>query len=339
MKKEFKKFPLLICLIVSAVLIVSSLFVIGFAGLKFDTTLVGGSQVEVVLPDEANSQEFANEARVVCKHAGLSLYHTAVQDKFTAGEENGEYYKRVMVLTIANQNLSEEKQLEFRTELAEKLGVNIKLISEFETVTNMVEAKNLWFVLLSIGIIVACLFIFACIRYDMFAAISLLVAYLHNIILYFALSGICRLPIGLSTIAAMTILSFVMSAILIHIFEEFRKASRLHIDDKLTISEKMINSEKKVIKPYILIAAVVLFVALVLQLSPVFMVRLISLGILISLIICIYTTILVAPGLYAYLFDLGKTISESKLSRNETKNKVIKKKVAKNKKAIVKSKK
>ena len=339
MKKEFKKYPLLICLIVSVVLIVSSLFVIGFAGLNFDTTLVGGSQVEVVLPEDANSQEVSNEARVVCKHTGLSLYHTAVQDKFTAGEQNGDYYTRVMVLTIANQNLSEEKQLEFRTELAENLGINIDLISEFETVTNMVEASNLWYVLLSIGVIVLCLFIFAWVRYDIFAAITFMIAYLHNIILYFALSGICRIPVGLASIAAITTLSFIMSAVLIHIFEEFRKTSRLHIDDKLTISEKMINAEKKVILPYALIAAVVLFIVLVLQLSPVFMVRLIALGILISLIICVYTTLLIAPAVYAYLFDLSKSVNEAKLSRNETKNKVIKKKVAQSKKATTKSKK
>ena len=334
MKCNFKKYPLLVCLIVSAVIIVASLFVTGFAGLKFDSTIVGGSQVEVVLPDDANTQDYANDARIICQQTGLSLYGVIVEDKYTAGAENGEYTKRVMILTFAEREVSEEKQLEYRKELAEKLGfADIQNISEFRQVTNMVESKNIWFVVLSLVVVMACGFVFAWIRYDILAAISFALAYLHNIMICFAVSAICRLPIGLTALSIMVVLTFIMSAVVVHIFEEYRKVAKLHIDDNQTTAERMINSEKKILMPYVVIAGTVVIVSLMLLLSPAFMVRLAAISILACLIVCAYTAILVVPGLYAYLIDLRNSIQKANLSRNDTKNKTIKKKIAKAKKS------
>lgn len=335
MKQKVKKYPLLICLIVSVAIIVASLFVIGFAGLKFDTTLVGGSQVEVVLPDDADSQDYANSARVICKQTGLSLYSVIVEDKFTAGDENGEYTKRVMILTFAERDVEEEKQTQYREALAEKLGFeNADDISEFKVVTNMVESKNIWFVALSIGIVVVCAFVFAWIRYDIFAAISLLVSYLHMVIMFFAISSLTRVPIGLTSLAIMVVLMFITSAVLIHMFEEYRKSARLHIDDKQTITAKLIAAQKNSFIPYLGIASVVVIVSLLLMLSPSFMVRLTAISCVLALIVCAYTAMLITPGLYAYLLDLGKTSEANRLSRNDTKNKAIKKKIATSAKAV-----
>lgn len=340
MKHKLKKYPLLICLIVSVVIIVASLFVIGFAGLKFDTTLVGGSQIEVVLPDDADTQDYANSARVICKQTGLSLYNVIIEDKFTAGEDNGKYTKRVMVLTFAEREVAAEKQIEYREALAEKLGFDSSdKISEFKVVTNMVESKNIWFVALSIGIVVVCAFVFAWIRYDIFAAISLFVSYLHTVILYFAMSALTRVPIGLASLAIMVVLMFITSAVLIHMLEEYRKRAKLYIDDKQTITERLIAAQKSSFIPYNGIAAVVLITTLLLMLSPSFMVRLVAISIILALIVCAYTATLVVPGLYAYLLDLSKTSTANKLSRNDTKNKAIKKKIATSAKASAEAKK
>ncbi len=332
MKKfNLKKYPLLICLIVSAVIIVGSLFVIGFAGLKFDTTIVGGSQVEIVLPNGADAQDYSNSARVVCKHHSLSLYHTAIEDKFVAGETNGEYTTRVLVLTFADKNVSEETQKAYRDELAAKLGFeNANQISNFKAVTNMVEGRNMWLVILAIGIIVVCLFVFALIRYDLMAALSLLLAYIHSVMLFFALCGLTRVPLGLTSLASMVVLNIIMSAAIIAIFEDYRKLARLHIESKDTTAQKLMQAQKSSLMPYGIIAAIAMLAALLLLISPSFMVRLAAIAIIYVLIACAYTATLVTPGIYAYLTDMTKARVEAKLSRNETKNKVLKKKVAKN---------
>ena len=45
MKKSLKKYPLLVCLIVSFVMVIASIFVVAFAGLKLNPSLGGGSQI------------------------------------------------------------------------------------------------------------------------------------------------------------------------------------------------------------------------------------------------------------------------------------------------------
>ena len=57
MKKTMKKFPLLICLIVSCAIVVASLFVAGFAGIKIAPSLGGGSQMEIVIANDADTNK------------------------------------------------------------------------------------------------------------------------------------------------------------------------------------------------------------------------------------------------------------------------------------------
>ncbi len=329
MKRQFKKYPLLISLIVSAVIIVASLFVIGFKGLNFDTTFVGGSQIEIVLADDADAQDISNAARIVAQHQKVSLMNTVVEDKFTAGADNGSYTKRVLILTFLDKDVSEETQLAYREELAEKIGLeNADSISEFQTVTNIIEAKNIWFIVLAVGIIIACIFVFAWIRYDLLAGVAFLISYLHSIMLFFALSGLTRAPIGLTSLGIMILLNFIMSAAIISIFEDYRKVARLHIESKDSTSVSLFNAQKSSLLPYAIIAGVAVLAALLLLLSPAFIVRLASLSIMLALICCIYTTLLIAPAVYANLVDIRKTRHSARVSRNDTKNKVIKKKIA-----------
>ena len=56
MKKQLKKYPLLVSLIISCVLVVASIFVVAFCGLKLNPSLGGGSQFEISIDDNANSK-------------------------------------------------------------------------------------------------------------------------------------------------------------------------------------------------------------------------------------------------------------------------------------------
>jgi hypothetical protein len=58
-----------------------------------------------------------------------------------------------------------------------------------------------------------------------------------------------------------------------------------------------------------------------------------SLSILIALVVSVYTTLLIGPSVYGTFLDIKQARFDATLSRNDTVNKVIKKKVAKAKKA------
>ena len=63
--KTAKKYPLLISIIVSCVLVVASLFILGFFGMNLGTSLTGGSQFEITLSNDADTKEYTEKVKEV----------------------------------------------------------------------------------------------------------------------------------------------------------------------------------------------------------------------------------------------------------------------------------
>ena len=59
-----------------------------------------------------------------------------------------------------------------------------------------------------------------------------------------------------------------------------------------------------------------------------------SLSLIVALAVSCYTTLLVGPGVYASFLDIRQANKDAVLSRNDTVNKAIKKKIAKSRKAV-----
>ena len=176
------------------------------------------------------------------------------------------------------------------------------------------------------------MFIFGFVRYDVFAGLSFLLAIIHNLILNLSLIILTRMPLGLVSLAIISILTLVMLAALVSIFEKNKIENELHLAEKETPSSRLIRVEFSAIRPYIFVVGAVIIFSIFMFLVPVANVIFSATSILISLIVSSYTTLLVAPGVYGSLLDLKKTAFEATLSRNDTVNKVIKKKIAKAKK-------
>ena len=197
-------------------------------------------------------------------------------------------------------------------------------------ITSVVKAKNVLFLGLAVGIIAVCLFVMGWIRYDIFAGLSFILAYLHNIIVYLSVLILTRVQLNLISLGAMMVLTLIMSAILIQIYEKNREETKLQTNEKLSATERMIVSEKQVIKPYIFIGASILIFAALLAFVPVNAVRFTSLNILIATIVTAYTALIVGPGAYSYLLQVSEYNKKAVLSRNDNVNEAIKKKIKKN---------
>ena len=92
-------------------------------------------------------------------------------------------------------------------------------------------------------------------------------------------------------------------------------------------------SEKETLKPYGIIAGIALVFALLMLFVPVAMVRFAALGVIFALLVTVYTTLIIGPGSYASLLELKNDYLMAVLSRNDTVNKTIKKKIKNAKKA------
>ena len=335
MKKSLKKYPLLVCLIISCVLVIGSIFVLAFCGLKLSPSLGGGSQFEIAIPDSANTKDCVQDIKSVLKKNDIVYDSFLVEDKPSAEETATEISQRYIVVNINKTNISDEKELKIRQDISEKLGVSIEKVSSIENIVSSIKSKDILLFGLGVGIVTICLFIFGFIRYDVFAGLSFLLSNLHNVILFFSIIILTRLRLGLVPLAAISILTLITSAILVSIFEKNKIESELHLADKETPSERLLRVEKKAVLPYIFVAVAVLFFAILLFFVPVNNILFSSLSIIVALAVSIYTTLFVGPGVYGYFLDIKKSRFDATLSRNDTVNKVIKKRIAKSKKPLV----
>ena len=325
--KKIKKYPLLISIIISFAIIIASLFVLGFAGMNMGVSFGGGSQFEVNVPTGVKTKDFVADIKSALKDSGYTFDSSSVEDKFVAIDDEGNFTKQVVVVRISQNNLTEIQKAELVKKVATVLNVDESFVSPAENIIAQTTAKNVLSLGIAIGIVAAALFVFAWVRYDIFAGLSFIIAFLHNIILNLSLTIVTRLELSLFSLTMVFIFTLIMSIVLIHIYENYRKESRLHISDKLTVSERMINGEIRAAKPFVIIAVAVVIISIFMLFAPLAAVKFMALSILLALIVTAYTSLVVGPASYVALLDIRETRRNAILSRNDTINKVIKKKI------------
>lgn len=332
MKLNPKKYPLLISTIVSCVLVVISLFILGFFGFRLGVSIGGGSRFEVKMETTVNKKEYVSSIKSVLKKHGLSVDTAFVEDKYGAGAGEVEYTRKCLVVQIAKNDISEEERAQIKADIIEKLGVDASYVSDVEEIVASTQAKSVLYIALAVGIVAVCFFVFGWVRYDIFAGISFIVAFLHNIILYLSLLILTRVPLTVMSLTAALVLTLVMSVVLVSIYEKFKENSSMQSNEKTPVSELMMESEKSVVKPYLIIIAVALVVSLALLFIPSNAVKFSALGMILALLVTVYTSIIIGPGAYGALLEIRDMNRKAILSRNDQINKAIKKKIKKNSK-------
>ena len=329
MKNTTKKYPLLVSLIVSCVIVVASIFVLAFCGMRLSSSLGGGSQFEVAIADSADAKTYVQEIKKVLDEQNIQYDSFMVEDNSTAGSSATEISQRKIVVNLQETNVSNEKESEVRKALSSKLGVSLDNISEIDNIISSIKAQDILLFGLGIGIIAVCMFVFGFVRYDIFAGLSFLLAIIHNLILFLSITILTRIPLGLVSLAAMSLFTLIMLACLVSVYEKNKLESEMRLSEKETPSSRLMRVEFATLKSYVLVPCSIIIFSLLLLLVPVNNVAFSVASVFVSLIVTLYTTILIAPGVYASFLDLQKASFEATLSRNDTVNKVIKKKIAK----------
>lgn len=329
MKNTTKKYPLLVSLIVSCVIVVASILVLAFCGMRLGSSLGGGSQFEIVIDDSADAKIYVQEIKNVLDEQHIQYDSFMVEDNSTAGSSATDISQRKIVVNLQETNVSNEKESEVRKALSAKLGVSNDSISDINNIISSIKAQDILLFGLGIGIIAVCMFVFGFVRYDIFAGLSFLLAIIHNLILFLSIIILTRIPLGLVSLAAMSLFTLIMLACLVSVYEKNKLESEMRLAEKETPSSRLMRVEFATLKSYVLVPSSIVIFSLLLLLVPVHNVAFSVASVLVALIVAIYTTILIAPGVYASFLDLQKASFEATLSRNDTINKVIKKKIAK----------
>ena len=332
MKNSQKKYPLLVSLIISCAIVVASIFVLAFCGMRLSPSLGGGSQMEIAIADDVEVKTTIQNLKKELAENNIQYDSFAVEDNSLAGEEPTTLSQRKIIIKLQETNVSDETELKIRSVIAEKLGISLEKVSGINNIISSIKSQDILLFGLGIGIIAICMFIFGYVRYDVFAGLAFLLAIIHNLIVYLSLIILTRMPLGLVSLAGISILTLVMLAALVSVFEKNRIENELHLAEKETPSSRLIRVEFAALKPYIFVLCGVVVFSALMFLVPVASVMFSAISVLLALVVSGYTTMLVAPGVYGSLLDLRKAAFEATLSRNDTVNKVIKKKIARAKK-------
>ena len=333
MKNKQKKYPLLISLIVSCAVVVASIIVLALCGMRLGTSLGGGSQFEIAIADNADAKTYVQKIKNVLNDNNIQYDSFVVEDNSVAEEGATQFTQRKIVVNILATNVSDETELDLRNDLASKLGVNVDKVSTVENIVSSIKSSEILLFGLGIGIIAICMFIFGYVRYDVFAGMSFLLAIIHNLIIYLSVVILSRIPLGLVSLAGVSILTLVMLAFLVSTYEKNKLENETSLDKKEVPSLRLMRAEKSAMKSYAFVLVSVVIFSALLFLVPVYNVVLSAISILASLVVTGYTALIIAPAVYAYFLDLSKASFEARLSRNDAVNKVIKKKISRAKKA------
>lgn len=331
MKKLPKRYPLLISLIISCVIVVAAVFVLAFCGIKLSPSLGGGSQFEVIIPDNLEQKTVVQNIKNILSDNGVAYDSFSIEDNASV-ISRGEYSTRRVIVNVNSTNISDETETKIRTDIAEKFGISVENISSIENIISSIKSKDILMFGLGIGIIAICLFLFGMFRYNVFAGLSFLLAVLHNLILSLSIVILTRVPLSLVSIAGISILTLVMSAVMVSIFEKNKIESEMHLAEKETPSSRLIRVETAAVKPYLFVALSIVVFCLFLVFVPVNNVLFSALTILIALVVAAYSGLIIGPAVYGSFMDIAQANFDATLSRNDTVNKTIKKKIAKAKK-------
>ena len=328
MKTKMKKYPILISTIVSCLIIVVSLFILGFFGIKFGVSLGGGEQIEVVMEDEVTKDSYLSKINTVLDKHNYSVDTSFVEDKYTAGDKNTEFTRKKLIVQVASE-FTEEEANTIQSEIASTLGVEADSVLVGKIVSSVVS-KSALRIGIAFAIIALCFFVFSLVRYDIFAGLSFVIAYLHNIIVYFSLVIITRVQFTIDSLCVIVLLTLVMSAVLIAIYERFRVVTNSQEFDKTPLQEQMLLSEKGTVAPFVGVCVAILILVVGLLIVPSIRFKFIALNCFLALIVTAYTSLVIGPSAYVATLEIREMNIRAIMSRNDTVNKAIKKKVKKN---------
>ncbi|MBE7076741.1 MAG: hypothetical protein E7374_02485 [Clostridiales bacterium] len=227
-------------------------------GFKKNFEMGGYNEVTVEIGEVTKKEQksMSNKVEKIIKSYNADLDTISVYDE-------GDNAK--LVVRYLN-DLSDKKEAQINTKIADKLEIEITKISEHTEVDPAVKTKDFVFTAVSILIIAVIATIFAWFRYNSASAITTVVACGLGTLGFMSFATILRLSIGLNYLAMIVALNVLTIFIAFNLFEELRSSSLLHDEQ---YSNALSSAMKKIRTRAIFITlAIMLFSILLVIIAP-----------------------------------------------------------------------
>ena len=288
-----KKSPLLWSIIATIFIIVVSSIIVGIFGVNASIEISGGSQIEIQMADSNKTTEYVSKASNVLKNHGQNIDSYFVEDKLT---------DTYLVLRVNSTEIKDSDSI--KAEIASALEIEQTKVSGVIKIDSYFANKIMLYIGLSILAIVIVCFFLGWLRLGLLGGTSLLFAFLHSMIISFAIIFVTRVQFSVTSLAmifAGSILSVFVTEVLLERLRENLKSKQYS-----TLSENqnvitVLKQNRKLLIP----AIVALVVAIILIILPINNIRFVGLSLLIVLISSVYTTVCMTPALHAFMLQFS----------------------------------
>lgn len=272
-------------------------------GFKFDIDFKGGTKIEVDLKEEFNNTDIEN---IVKETVGK----TALVQKMSSGTSS---------VTITTDVMSEEQSDKVVVALKEKY-INMDEPS-VRNVQPSYGSELLNSALLSIGVAVILILLYIGVRFKTLgftAAVTAIIALLHDVLFIIAIYGIFKLPINSTFVAViLTIIGYSINDTIIiydRIRENKRKVTKLN-DVKDTINTSLSQTMKRTMYTSLTTVTVIVVVYVFALINNQTVLKEFALPLTIGVLVGTYSSIFIASSLWYMLDGVVAKFSKGKKKR------------------------
>lgn len=223
-------------IIAFGVFLLVGILLFAILGMNGNFELKGYNEFSVVVTEKAK-EDFSSQKREVSSI--INSYDGKFDTMLIYGEGDDTKY----VVRYLN-DLNDETVLEINKLVAEKLGVELDVVSEHVKVDGSVQTKDYVYTSAAILVLITIVSIFSYVRYNAASSLAIILGCLLGTLGFMSFGSILRLSIGMSYFGMLIILNLLIMYLSINLFETMHKSSWLVSGDYETALQTALKASK-----------------------------------------------------------------------------------------------
>lgn len=322
MSKLLSKKGLFLCMAIALALVIAGAFIVGFIGFNADSTQKDFTSVEISdFAYSSHDETVQNELYNLCK-SEIGNKYKITDYTLLEGQTGGAVLQFVVSGTPDAAFCASLKSAIVAKNIE---GVSSELVTvSFHTLENAPYYNYIWRTAVAAAVVAVILFAYVAVRFRLGMGVATLIAAVHDVLVMLALTSIFRIPSGVA-LAGVAVFGLLLSAVVnMLVFGRMRRDFRTEeFKDKSVkeaVAQSLSGSKGLVLGISVVLAAVVVVLGVI---GAVIATDLTFLAIaaLISVLASAYSSLLLAPSLYALIKEKSDAVCAEKAKYNYSSDK------------------
>ena len=322
MSKLLSKKGLFLCMAIALAVIIAGAFIVGFVGFNADSTQKNFTTVEISdFAYSSHDETVQKELYDFCKSEIGSKY-TVNDYTLLEGQTGGAVLQFVVSGTPDAAFCASLKDAIVAKNIE---GVSSELVTVSSHVLENAPYYNyIWRTAVAAAVVAVILFAYVAIRFRLGMGVATLIAAVQDVLVMLALTAIFRIPSGVA-LAGVAAFGLLLSAVVnMFVFGRMRRDFRTEEYNNKSVKEAVaqsLNNSKGLVLGLSIVLAVVIIVLGVIGAIIGTDLTFLAIAALISVLVSAYSSLLLAPSLYALIKEKSDAVRAEKAKYNYSSDK------------------